>query len=170
MQNKDTVKSIFVNEFSPSLKELSEYNSRILFRPYSIMCYALCSIMALIYLQSGAWFWALALIIFAFCIERTARYLRLKQLLKQSRVETSANLGNQKKTFNVNNFEIGNGTFRYEQISKIISANMCLFIVIEKSVTVMVKKDAFTIGDYESFVAFLREKLQDNPQALRGLK
>ena len=33
-----------------------------------------------------------------------------------------------------------------------------------------IKKDAFTVGDYENFVAFLREKLQDNPKALRGLR
>lgn len=30
--------------------------------------------------------------------------------------------------------------------------------------------DAFTVGDYETFVAFLREKLKDNPKALKGVK
>jgi len=34
----------------------------------------------------------------------------------------------------------------------------------------MIKKGAFTKGDYESFVPFLREKLKDNPKALKGLR
>jgi hypothetical protein len=57
----------------------------------------------------------------------------------------------------------------YKQITNIISSKNGLYIVIKKKI-VPIKKDAFTKGDYESFVVFMKEKLKGNRRALRGLK
>ena len=64
----------------------------------------------------------------------------------------------------------GAAMFKYNQISEINISNIAIYIAIEKTFTAPIKKDAFTIGDYDSFVVFLREKLKDNPKALKGLK
>jgi len=76
--------------------------------------------------------------------------------------------------FFANSVEYGDYTFRYNQISEIIEAKLCLYIMVEKSekdhALAVVKKDAFTKGDYEAFVSFLRERLEGNQKALKGLK
>jgi len=55
------------------------------------------------------------------------------------------------------------------------SSELGLYLYVEGSSEknsrhVVLKKDAFTKGDYESFVEFLKEKLKDNPKALKGLR
>jgi len=73
--------------------------------------------------------------------------------------------------FKRDTFENANNvTLQYNQISKSTNSRHCIYLIVEETCCVMVKKDAFTKGDYESFVVFLKEKLKDNPKALRGLK
>jgi len=60
--------------------------------------------------------------------------------------------------------------FKYSQITKTITGKIVLYLSIEKTLYVLIKKDSFTKGDYDSFLIFMREKLKDNPKALRGLK
>ena len=64
---------------------------------------------------------------------------------------------------------VGDVKFKYSQISKILTSNSCLYILIQETFVITIKKDAFTVGDYESFIVFLKEKLTDNPVALLGL-
>ena len=67
------------------------------------------------------------------------------------------------------NPSIENYTFRYNQVSRITDAKLCLYIMFDEAVVVMIKKDAFTKGDYDSLVSFLRERLIDNPKILKSL-
>ena len=57
----------------------------------------------------------------------------------------------------------------YDQISFIASTTFCLCVGLS-STSILIKKDAFTTGIYDDFVVFLRDKLHDNPKALKGLR
>ena len=97
---------------------------------------------------------------------------KLQQLLKRSRLLSSEDdeFIKYETYFQNDSFEAGGEIrFQYDQISKIMVSTLYMFIMIEDTVHTAVKKDAFTIGDYESFVVFLKEKLKDNPVALLGL-
>jgi hypothetical protein len=61
-------------------------------------------------------------------------------------------------------------TLCYKQISYMVETKKYLYISFEKVFECIVKKDSFTKGDYETFVTFLRERLAENPKALRGLR
>ena len=61
-------------------------------------------------------------------------------------------------------------TYKYKSISKVVEGKICLYISLGKALGVTIRKDAFTKGDYETFVTFLRERLKDNPKALKRLK
>ena len=52
----------------------------------------------------------------------------------------------------------GRSPFAYHQISSILESQNSLYLVIEKKVTLFLRKDAFTIGSYEDFKAFIAQK------------
>jgi len=98
-----------------------------------------------------------------------------KKLLKQYALLASSDENTGSKTiFFTSHLESSmygrTNTFYYNQVSRVMVGKLGAYLLIEKSLYVMVKKDAFTKGDYESFIPFLKEKLKDNPKALRGLK
>jgi len=62
------------------------------------------------------------------------------------------------------------GNAQYKQIVKIVVGDIGLYIIFKKKAFAFIKKDTFTKGDYGKFIMFLREKLNDNPKAQRGLK
>ena len=97
-----------------------------------------------------------------------------KNLLKQYAVLSSGDKVGIKVVFNEFEFSSNvygrENTFNYAQISKVVSGKLGLYFHIEKSLYVMLKKDSFTVGDYDSFLVFLREKLKENPKALKTLK
>ena len=161
---------LFELNFIPKKEDLQEFNSRILFRNYEFFCYALALIMTVVYAFYSTLGLALTFMVIAIVIVNIAKSLRLKQLVKQFQMIAKTNPKIQWKVFYADKFETYNGIFGYEQISKIIVADLCQYIIIENVATVMLKKDAFTIGDYDSFIVFLREKLKDNPKALKGLR
>lgn len=68
------------------------------------------------------------------------------------------------------NTSILSATSSYDDISRLITAKIGLYITVGANIHVLIKKDSFTVGDYESFVLFMREKLKNNPRVLKGLK
>ena len=74
------------------------------------------------------------------------------------------------KEFYEETFTANGGTYQYEQITKIVAGKVCLYLVVGKIFTVMVNRDAFIIGDYESFLDFLMGKLENNPKAVKVLE
>ena len=161
---------LFVNDFIAEINVLREINNLILFRNYAIYCYALCCAVIAICLWYDLPMIAIVLVVVILVIKQTAKHLNLKKLIKQIQVGIAANPEARKTEFLANQFNGGGASFRYERITKIVEGNLCLYIIIGGVYAGMVKKDAFTVGDYESFVIFLREKLKDNPKALKGLK
>ena len=159
--------ALFKNEFVPAKEEVKEYISHVFLKKTKIQCI----VFSVAFLLWGLLYvgipWALIPPLFFFLLVFVVQHLEIKKGM-QALIEN----GKVRRMFYNNTedtFELDNNTFCYNQISKIVEAKLCLYIFIGKKATA-VKKDAFTIGDYESFVAFLREKLKDNPQALRGLK
>ena len=75
------------------------------------------------------------------------------------------------KQFYDDNFMASGNSYQYDQITKIVVGKLCLFLIVGKLLTVMIKKDdAFTIGDYASFIDFLIEKLHDKPKIVKVLE
>ena len=98
------------------------------------------------------------------------RKLYTKKLIEQYKSRHSGELADYQTVFYNNRFErFPESTFQYNQISYVVATDVSLYLMIGNETTIIVKKDAFTIGDYESFVSFLKEKLKDNPKVLRGL-
>jgi len=67
-------------------------------------------------------------------------------------------------------FALDHNLFPYDQISGLAEGKRCFYIVVGKAVTLIIQKDAFTIGDYETFVVFLSERLGDKPKLLKRLQ
>ena len=97
-----------------------------------------------------------------------------KALLKQYKTLSSNGTSGIKVNFYDDNFNSNvygrENTFKYNQISKVTCGKLGIYLTIEKSICVLIEKDAFTVSRYEFFMLFLREKLKDNPKALRSFK
>jgi len=173
LKDEGQEKVLFVNEFIPTQEIVGEYVIRIYLKVSRLLCYAFSAMFVLWALLSGDGFWgAMALIATTafFITVYTMKYLETEKLMKAFGLVTSTEGGKLRTIFYDDTSRLANNTFRYEQISKIVDAKLGLYIIIEKAIAIIIKKDSFTVGDYESFVTFLREKLKDNPKALRGLK
>ena len=75
-----------------------------------------------------------------------------------------------KSTFSDGDLMVNEMSFGYDRITKMDGGKLCLYLTVDKTVTAIVKKDAFVSGDFASFVRFLRERLKDKPNALKVLK
>ena len=96
----------------------------------------------------------------------------IKHMLKEMQVFATADnaAGNDyKSTFSDGDFMVNEISFGYDRITKVDDGKLCLYLTVDKTVTAIVKKDAFVSGDFASFVRFLRERLKDKPNALRVL-
>lgn len=174
MNNKNESRKValFTNGFTPFKKEIKEYVNRIVFGKGTLFCW-IFSIMAIVFgLLFGGLVLAIALaaICTAFLSLHITKHSKFKEAMKAFENLVSTGYEGWRSVFFDDMFESDNNTYYYEQISKVVKGKLCLHIIIEKKLLVMVKKDAFTKGDYESFVLFLREKLKDNPEALKGLR
>ena len=88
------------------------------------------------------------------------------EIVKNARVDGN---GDHKLIFRSENFFANELCFEYSQISRIVVGEMCIYLLIEKVATVIVKKDAFTKGEYKEFVSFLKGQLKNKPRALKSL-
>jgi len=166
-KNNDT---IFINAFEPKRKEVFEYFNKVLFRNYYIFCFSICVAHMVISIAIGRWSDAIRLVVIVLAIVGVAGFVRFRQTEKLFEVQFSSGAIARIKSFNSAFIEIGEGRYEYSHVTKTVNGKKCLFLVVEKSLTIIIKKDAFTKGDYESFVEFLKEKLKDNPKALKGLR
>ena len=85
---------------------------------------------------------------------------------KQERLQ-NAGLENEFRDFGLrcyeNHFESLRGTKHgYAQITSMVTAGEHAFIVVDEVLLLVVKADAFTIGDYEAFIVFIKQTAQDS--------
>ena len=173
----------FQNEFILEKNFLREFFRLTMSKGYSAICYiffgAVLIFSLIVLLNGGAQ--NIPMLLFLLCISiyglsfPVSRVnLNAKNLLKQYAVLSSGGTAGIRVLFHNSEFNSNvygrENTFSYTQISKVVSGKLGLYFHIEKSLYVMLKKDAFTVGDYDSFVVFLREKLKDNPKALKRLR
>ena len=169
-KTQDPADILFVTDFIPTTDDIREQIDCVVFKNYRRFCYSLCIATMLFCLLLNRIIAAGILFIFFFLIIRFFHRQLLKLLIRRLQLAISSGTNVKKHVFYSNQFEIGSGTFRYNQITKVIPADFCLYIILQKVSVVMVKKDAFTTGTYDDFVVFLRDKLHDNPKALKGLR
>ena len=162
---------LFENRFVPDKKALSEYYDRVVYRINMIVLLSLWIVLVFASLILLEWrLRTLIIIIIALIVVFIRKYVDVRNLLKHYELRISSGMYDGQIKFYENNFIVSKGTFSYNQISKIIVGKHCVFIIVEKALHIIVKKDAFIKGDYDSFVEFLKEKLKDNRKALRGIK
>ena len=93
----------------------------------------------------------------------------LERKIKEERLRNSGKEGDFaciKTNFIEESFRTTDGAiYQYDQISKLLVSRDYLFIIIEEMISTAIKKNAFTLGDYESFVVFLREKFKEMDKA-----
>jgi len=173
--------SLFENESALTMDVAKEITSQVTFkkREVIVLTYAMYvagPLLGLVgILRGDIWFILLGInTILAWPIIRMVlRPSAVRRLLElQAPPTNTVKYGH--AVFFADSVEYGDYTFRYNQISETIEAKLCLYIMVEKSekdhALAVVKKDAFTKGDYEAFVSFLRERLEGNQKALKGLK
>jgi len=161
--------------FMPTKEITKEFQNRLNLKAHTIFAYAFGVIVLLFGLWSG---WLGSTGLFWVCVILAPVCPVVIEYRKQSEAKQILNLwaagpvgtAGYKAEFFDEIFTHRDLSFRYDQISTFTKGNLCLYIQIKKTITIIAKKDSFTKGDYESFVSFLREKLKDNPKALRGLK
>lgn len=185
-ENKDDV--LLKNQFTPSEETYREYIKALMSRSYKLRYFFLGTLflLASLFLLSvviiledrsastiAATIVSFYLAILFYFTPKIQGARRLKESLKTARLLSSGNpngFSDFEASFFNDNFITERFTFQYSQISKVVSSHNYMYLIIEATFGVIIKKDAFTVGDYETFVAFLREKLKDNPKAMKGLK
>ena len=165
-----TSEASFINEFVPQEEEVAEYFRRITLKNYYIASFTICASYTLISVAFGYWIYAVIVTIIMAIITSITSIARFRQTYKTIKVQYSISPDAPISAFHTDCIKTGGATLAYSQVTKVAITKSCIFLVIEKALTVMLKKDAFTKGDYESFVEFLKEKLKDNPKALKGLR
>jgi large-conductance mechanosensitive channel len=165
-----TSEASFINEFVPQEKEVAEYFRRITLKNYCIASFAICASYVLISVAFGYWIYAVIVTIIMAIITSITSIARFRQTYRIIQVQYSISLDDPISSFHADYIKTGGATLAYSQVTKVVITKSCIFLIIEKALTVMLKKDAFTKGDYEAFIEFLKEKLKDNPKALKGLR
>jgi hypothetical protein len=173
----DVNESLFENEFNMT-KELAKEYTRVLLRRNIIMSYIfgfLC-VLSFIWMRNAV----IAVIGVGLPILLHLMMIRIGRQTWKRWIKFFGMMGekdnlNSKKRFFENSFISINPindehAFEYKQISHLVETTEYLYISLEKVFECIVKKDSFTKGDYETFVTFLRERLAENPKALRGLR
>ena len=173
---------LFRNDFIPLKAFFVELCAQILNKTHRHLCHIFFGILfmlAVLGLLSGVEnpkqpVVVIVLSLVGFSFPTITSHLNAEKMLKQYAVLSSGDTVGIRVVFNEFEFSSNvygrESTFSYSQISRVISGKLGLYFHIEKSLYVMLKKDSFTVGDYDSFVVFLREKLKDNPKALKGLR
>jgi len=107
-----------------------------------------------------------------FAVLKIATYLRIKREWKlfQLRIPRGQDAFTYQSAFYGDRFQTSRVTADYHQITKVLEGKTCLYLVVEKVLIFIVKKDAFIKGDFASLVSFLCEKTKDNPKAQKGLR
>jgi len=153
--------TLFENQFKPEKKEMLEYCNRIIYRSIWVYHYLFCIAFSSFMIWLEIHF--LGILVFnaaVFAIAHIRNHITVKKMMKRHELQASSE---QNIKFFEDNFKISTGVlFQYSQISNIVIGKLCIYIIIEKSLNIMVKKDAFNKGDCDSFLAFLREKQKDN--------
>lgn len=94
-----------------------------------------------------------------------ARWSGQKQMRKQANLISMLHLSFYDDGFQMSNLP---GTLLpYEKISKVIDSDHFVFIIIDKAVGALVKKDAFVAGDYASFMVFLNQKMNQRQKIMK---
>ena len=169
-KNEDQKAILFAVELIPTKEEIREYIAHVFYKGYTLFGCAFSIAVILL----GFWFDFLIIALVCSVVGllnlQIAKYWKSRKAIEAFERLASTGYEGWRSVFYEDVFKSDNNTFCYEQIAKIVVGKLCLYIIIEKTLLVIIRKDAFTVGDYESFVAFLREKLKDNPAALWGLK
>ena len=172
--------SLFENESALTMEVAKEITSQVTFKQREVVVltsamYVAGSLLGLVgILRGDIW-------IFLFGINTTLAWPIIRIVLKPSAVRRLLELQTPPTNtvkyglavFFDDTVEYGDYSFHYHQISKIIEAKLCLYIMVERNekdyALAIVRKDAFTKGEYETFVSFLRGRLAGNQKALHGL-
>jgi len=95
-------------------------------------------------------------------IVQIRKYRAAKQLLKEFEIIASAKIKKEdtdyKTVFYSDTFQVNALEFSYSRISKVLTGKLCVYLVIEKTVTVIVKKEAFTRGECKNFLPFILKR------------
>ena len=175
-------KIIFENVFIPTVETYREHVHCTISSATIITSYifgALCTLLAMVFTWAhlrgdmGSGILIIVTIFFFlavfFFLAATGRKRTLKSKLKYARILNSGKEGEfavYENYFYNDQFTISQGmSYQYGQISKLLVSKDYLFIDIEETLHTAVKKDSFTVGDYESFVVFLREKFKEMDKA-----
>ena len=170
--------ALFVNEFYITKELLYDASTFSFCKKYLITAFIGATMIGL-----GFWLLFTSFVIalstavitgfFPFFARQIVKKLCLRHALKK--IELSSHLTQQisQRTFYDGHFftnNNGDDTLFYSQISSIANTALCLCLTLDPTTTILIKKDAFTTGTYDDFVVFLRDKLHDNPKALKGLR
>lgn len=188
---EDDGKALFINSFTATEETYRDFATRSISRGYKVVHFLVGTMFMLFFL-----FYALYALVnlderlrgivivtcaIGFFIVALSAYLspklKSKRVFRESmtrfRLLNAGSDSNVPKNiiyFRDSEFEFSDIMVKYSQISKTSCSSAYMFIVVENAVTIIVKKDAFTKGDYDSFLIFMKDKLKDNPKALKGLK
>jgi len=159
VNNEDKKNMLFVSDFFSTKKEITEFANRIVFRNIALACYTVSIVAILV----GLWLGRINLIVgfvVAGAVLLNLQIVKYRVIKKAHKTAVLKKDGDTQRVFCGDAFGLNGEMYGYGQISKIVVARLCMYIYIstEKYPVVMVKKDAFTVGDYESFVAFIEEK------------
>jgi len=97
------------------------------------------------------------------------RHRTIKSIIKNTQTLDYAKAPEPKR-FYADSLIIDDYKFTYDQIKNIIIGKVSIYLLGENVFSVGFRKDAFTIGDYASFIDFLIEKLHDKPKIVKVLE
>ena len=166
--NRDAKDILFFNEFPPTKKVVKEALNILALRKLTFFCYAFSVIIVLLGWLYNFRYIAMVVAWLVLIFWLSGKYSIISKAYQTLVAEKDK--GDTQRIFYDDTFDLGDKAYSYDEVLEVVSAKLCLYIFIDKKIAVTVKKDSFTKGNYEPFVAFLREKLKDNPKALRGLK
>ena len=164
--DKDMQESLFENVYILT-EEIAKDYSRAQFRNYFIAAYIVSPV---ILLSGILWARSILMVIIGVClpmllhifVDSIARQIWTGWSSIQNVMEIEGNLKNKIMFFEdkITSINLLNEekTFRYKSISKVVEGKICLHISLGKAFDFIIKKDAFTKGDYETFVTFFRGK------------
>jgi len=175
LDREQTEEVLFENVFTPTKALFREYANCLCSRgtiPLYVLSLAFAlnvamDTLSLLFWQENFRGWEpfsgfLMAAVFCFFVAKLGRWRILKTLVKQEQLWGSGTFRERRFWFYDKGIQTSGAPdtiFPYEKISKIVDADECVYVVIEKLVGIPIKKNSFVKGDYESFIRFLGGKL-----------
>lgn len=157
---------LFENMFTPTLKSCREFVSCVpkVTRVYrmAFIVGAIFVIPAFIALLNLEWIGVAVYLLNAtiiFLLGRIAKPLSLANRLISQEEKRGLNAFRERRTqFYEDRFVLDDRIFAYGEISKVIIADICVYMKMEGQTVVRLKKDGFITGDLPTFVTFIEQR------------